>query len=557
MVFTRLENALEKHLLAAGEKPATATPLSERDAILITYGDMVRQTGEKPLTTLYKFLTHQLEGTVNGVHILPFFPYSSDDGFSVTDYRAVDSDLGNWSEITKIADSFRLMIDAVINHVSAQSEWFQNFLSGESDYRDYFIKVDPTTDLDDVVRPRDLPLLTPVKTSEGEQYVWTTFSADQIDLNFANPDVLLEILELVLFYIRCGAQLIRLDAIAFLWKQVGTSCIHLPQTHRVVKLIRSVLETVAPWVQIITETNVPHTENISYFGDGNDEAHMVYQFALPPLVLHTLLSGDASRLTDWADGICLPTKQVTFFNFLASHDGIGLRPVQGILAADEIEAMIQQTKANGGGISYRQVNENERQPYELNINYYDALVEQTENNPAADRQVARFMVSQAIMLSLIGVPGIYFHSMFGSRNDPQGVEKTGKLRSINREKLKLAQLEDQLADHASIRARVFREYKRLLHTRQRFAAFHPHGEQRVLKIDPSIFALIRYAPNSPGIMLCLHEISGEAIRATINLPDYSLPRAEDVLSGDIVSLDNCPLNSYQVRWIKLDGSVQR
>ncbi len=338
---------------------------------------------------------------------------------------------------------------------------------------------------------------------------------------------------------------------------MGTSCIHLPQTHHVVKLIRSVLDIVAPWVHIVTETNVPHTENISYFGDGNDEAHMVYQFALPPLVLHTLLSGDASRLTDWAAGIRLPSKQVTFFNFLASHDGIGLRPVQGILAADEIEALIRQTKANGGGVSYRQVNEHERQPYELNINYFDALVEQNAQNPESDRQVARFMVSQAIMLSLIGVPGIYFHSLFGSRSDLQGVEKTGKLRSINREKLKLAQLEDQLADHASVRARVFCEYKRLLRARRRYAAFHPYGEQRILEVDPSIFALMRFAPNSPSIILCLHEISGEAFRARINLPDHSLPRAEDALSGETVALENCLLDPYQVRWIKLDGGIQR
>jgi glycosidase len=554
-VFTRLENILEEHLRIAGEKPPPANPLSERDAILITYGDMVSQTGKKPLITLFKLLSNQLKGIVSGVHILPFFPYSSDDGFSVTDYRSVDSDLGDWPEITKIADSFRLMIDAVINHVSTQSDWFQKFLSGESVYRDYFIRLDPNTNLDDVVRPRDLPLLTPVKTSQGEQYVWTTFSADQIDLNFSNPDVLLEILDLLLFYVRQGAQIIRLDAIAFLWKQAGTSCIHLPQTHHVVKLIHSVLDAVAPWVYVITETNVPHTDNISYFGDGSDEAHMVYQFALPPLVLHTLLSGDASRLSDWAAGIRLPSKQVTFFNFLASHDGIGLRPVQGILAADEIEALIQQTKANGGGISYRQVNENEHQPYELNINYYDALIEQTANQPGSDRQVARFMVSQAIMLSLIGVPGIYFHSMFGSRNHLQGVEKTGKLRSINREKLKLAQLEDQLADHTSIRARVFHEYERLLHVRRRFPAFHPHGKQRVLEVDPSIFALIRSAPNSQSIMLCLHEVSGEPFCATINLPEYALPQAEDVLSGDIISLDNCPLDPYQVRWINLDGCV--
>ncbi len=554
--MTRLEAILDEHLDKAGDKPPTATPLSERDAILISYGDMVNRPGENSLTTLSNLLSSQFDGTISGVHILPFFPYSSDDGFAVIDYRAVKDDLGGWSEIEKISNDFRLMIDAVINHISAESEWFQQFISGNPVYRDYFITLDPQTDLEAVVRPRDLPLLTPFETPQGQQHIWTTFSADQIDLNFANPEVLLEILDLLLFYVRHGAQIIRLDAIAFLWKEAGTSCIHLPQTHHVVKLIRAVLKSVAPWVLIVTETNVPHKENISYFGDGSDETHMVYQFALPPLVLHTLLTGDASRLTEWATHIHLPSEQVTFFNFLASHDGIGLRPVQGILETDEIETLIRQTKANGGEISYRQVDENERQPYELNINYFDALVERTAENPESDRQVARFIVSQAIMLSLIGVPGIYFHSLFGSRNYPQGVEETGKLRSINREKLNLMDLEAQLAAQSSVRARILSEYKRLLRTRRLFAAFHPYGEQRIIDLDPSIFALIRYAPRESSSMLCLHEISGKAIRATIELPERTQQEAEDVLSGQTISLRDCPLDPYQVRWIHLDGGVK-
>jgi glycosidase len=555
-VLARLEAILDEHLVKAGDKPPTAAPLSERDTILIAYGDMVSRPGEKPLTTLANLLLRQLEGAISGVHILPFFPYSSDDGFAVIDNRAVNDDLGGWPEIESISNDFRLMIDLVINHVSAESNWFQQFLSGNPTYRNYFITLDPKTDLDAVVRARDLPLLTPFESPQGRRYVWTTFSADQVDLNFANPDVLLEILDLLLFYVRHGAQIIRLDAIAFLWKEVGTSCIHLPQTHHVVKLIRAVLDSVAPWVLIVTETNVPYEENVSYFGDGSDETHMVYQFALPPLVLHTLLSGDATRLTQWASHIHLPSEQATFFNFLASHDGIGLRPVQGILETAEIEALIRHTKANGGGISYRQVDDDQRQPYELNINYFDALVERAAENPESDRQVARFIASQAIMLSLIGVPGIYFHSLFGSRNDLQGVEMTGKPRSINREKLGLADLETQLADQTSVRARVLHQYKRLLHTRRRFAAFHPYGRQRVIDLGPSIFALIRITPQDSSAVLCLHEISGKALHATIELPERTQKEAEDVLSGQTITLEDCPLDPYQVRWIQLDGGVE-
>ncbi|MGD2105254.1 MAG: alpha-amylase family glycosyl hydrolase, partial [Anaerolineae bacterium] len=352
--------------------------LTERDVFLVAYGDQVSEPGRAPLHTLAEVLENKVldssgEGGITGLHILPFFPYSSDDGFSVIDYTQVNPELGTWDDVERLGHSFRLMFDAVINHVSSESAWFQAFREGNPKYEDTFIVMDPETDLSEVVRPRHKPLLTAVETARGEKWVWTTFSADQIDLNYANPDVLLDIIDVLLLYVEKGAEVIRLDAIAYVWKEVGTSCIHLDQAHRIVRLFRAILDAVAPHVVLITETNVPHDENVSYFGDGHNEAQMVYQFPLPPLVLHTFHTGSAHRLAEWAAGLNTPSDSTTFFNFLASHDGVGVRPVEGILSRSEIDALVERTRKHGGYVSHKTNADGSKSVYELNISYFDAL----------------------------------------------------------------------------------------------------------------------------------------------------------------------------------------
>jgi|Deesub1362A_J573_1020465.scaffolds.fasta_scaffold03870_4 sucrose phosphorylase len=534
-----------------------APPLSHQDVMLITYGDQFRRPGELPLETLRHFLKSYALPYIRGVHILPFFPYSSDDGFSVIDYRQVNPALGRWEHVHAIASEMRLMVDAVINHVSAQSAWFQAFLQGDPRYRDYFIVVDPQTDLSRVVRPRDLPLLTPFQVGGKTLHLWTTFSADQIDLNYANPQVLLEMLDLLLFYVRNGASIIRLDATAFLWKEVGTPCIHLPQTHRVVKLMRALLDALAPHVYLITETNVPQRENISYFGDGTDEAHLVYQFALPPLVLDALVRGQADILSRWAASLELPSEGVTFFNFTASHDGIGLRPAEGLLPARAIQALVERTVAHGGGVSYRALPHGGQQPYELNINYFDALNPPEEVARQPQRALARFLASQAIMLSMRGLPAVYIHSLIGSRNDPQGVERTGMLRAINRQKLEYEPLQRELADPTSLRHRVYHGYRRLLEARQNHPAFHPYGPQQVLPCPPGVFALLRQAPDGRRRALAIIEVSGQRQEFSLTLPDRPTAQPYDWLNGEALDLDALPLAPYQVRWIDLDGGAPR
>lgn len=524
--------------------------LSERDVMLIAYGDHIQREGEPPLQTLRQFLLDTAKPFINAIHILPFYPYTSDDGFSVVDYYAVNPQLGTWDDIAVLRADFRLMFDAVFNHISSQSAWFQAFLRGEHPYTDYFIVMPPDADLSQVVRPRTLPLLTPYETANGLKYVWTTFSPDQIDLNLHNPQVLLELIKTLLFYVEKGADFVRLDAVAFLWKEIGTSCIHLPQTHLIIQLMRDVLDAVAPGVSLITETNVPHEENISYFGDGMNEAQLVYNFALPPLLLHTLRTGNAETLTQWAAKLQRVGKRTTFFNFTASHDGIGVRPVTGILSSSDIDAMVQMTLDHGGFVSYRSLPDGGKSPYELNITYFDAITHPdiTASNP--DIAVSRFIVSQAIALALMGMPGIYFHSLYGERNDRTAVLRTGQNRAINRAKLRAEKVLADLKDLHTIRHKVYHSYRQLLHARMGQAAFHPLAPQVIHQVHPSLFVVERLNLAGDGRVLAIHNVSGRSVSVGFANFVGSHSPWRDILSNahypHLMSLEVAP---YQILWL--------
>jgi glycosidase len=528
---------------------------SEQDSILITYGDMVQAPDQKPLATLANFLQSTIADVVSTVHILPFFPYSSDDGFSIIDYEQVDPQLGDWEDVAQIGHSFRLMFDAVVNHISAESDWFQAFLQDDPRYRDYFIRVSPDTDLTAVFRPRALPLLTQVETGTGPQHVWTTFSEDQIDLNFANPDTLLDVIRVLLLYVAHGAEFIRLDAIAYIWKEIGTSCIHLPQTHVIIQLIRTVLDAVAPHVALITETNVPHRDNISYFGDGHNEAQMVYNFSLPPLTLHAFHTGQATELSQWAATLKAPSDETTFFNFLASHDGIGVTPAKGILSETAVLNMAARVEQLGGYVSYRSQPDGSQSPYELNINYLDALGDPTQLNEDIRLVARRFLASQAIMLALQGVPGIYFHSLFGSRNWIEGVAQTGRRRTINRQKLTANVLKRELVTKNHLRKLVFTGYKNLLAQRHQQAAFHPNSSQEILSCHDSVFALLRKAENGRSTILCLHNVANKPVQIELEPTILSIFNGthQDIISGKHFQnsqLQTLTLTPYQCLWLE-------
>lgn len=499
-----------------------ANRFSERDVVLITYGDLLTTPGSTPLQVLASFLRRFMRGSINTVHILPFFPYSSDRGFSIIDYEEVDPRLGSWDDIAVLAEEFRLMFDGVFNHASSRSRWFQSFLTGRPGYGDFFVAFSTKDAIDPdylrlILRPRTSDLLTPFRTINGVRYVWTTFSPDQVDLNFRNPRVLMRVIEILLTYVRRGADVLRLDAVTYIWRELGTSCAHLRETHALVQLFRAILDVVAPHVALITETNVPHTDNIGYFGDGSNEAQLVYNFALPPLVLHTFHTGSCDTLSRWARTLVPVSDTANYFNFLSSHDGVGLLGARGILTEDEVTALVDRTIAHGGFVSYRSNGDGTQSPYELNITWYSALNREGIGEPQS-LQVARFLAARAIALALRGVPGIYLPTLFGAKNDSEAVLKGAEKRSINRRTFDEASLMRLLDDPACWVSQVARGMRRLVRRRIAQPAFHPNASQVVLDVGPAVFALLR---ERQGVqrLLALTNVTSRRVRVRVPIAD--------------------------------------
>jgi len=522
-----------------GTIPARVGGWSEADVFLIAYGDTL--TGPTcPLESLHRFLRKQVGDLVTFLHLLPFYPYTSDDGFAVTDFRQVRADLGKWSHIQHLASDYRLVFDAVINHVSEASIYMKGYRAGDPAYDKFFVALDPHTDTSTVLRTRNLPLLHEYETSRGTEWLWTTFSQDQLDLNYRNPSVLLEILDVLLFYASQGAGMIRLDAIPYLWKQLGTSCAHLPQTHEIIKLIRDVYDTIAPHMLLLSETNVPHEENISYFGQQGDEAQIIYNFSLPPLIVWSLYKGDGTALTRWARSLKFIGENATYLNITATHDGIGMRPTEGILSESERAELIQLAYERGGDMTGKRNGDGTISPYELNISYFDAINDPKTNEPL-ELTVRRFLVSQAIPLALMGIPGIYLHSLLGSRNDYEGVARTGRARSINRCQLDIEDLDLELSDNSSLRATILSRYLNLLRIRRQQSAFHPDSPQEILDLGPSLFAIRREGPG--GSLLALHNLTASPVVVMLAGQHRDLLAEKERLGDEIT------LSPYEVRWL--------
>ena len=518
---------------------------SEKDVVLITYGDSLQREGQAPLQALHAFADKYLQGIISDIHFLPFFPWSSDDGFSVKDFMTIDPQLGDWEDVARFGRDFDLMFDYVVNHVSAQSQWFRDYLAEKPGFTDLAIEMDPGLDLSMVTRPRALPLLSEFNKDAGTPvHVWTTFSEDQIDLNYRSLDVLEKMLEALLLYVEKGARIIRMDAIAYLWKEIGTTCIHLPQTHAMVKLFRAIFDIVAPDAIIITETNVPHAENISYFGDGRDEAQMVYNFTLPPLLFHAFVSADTTVLSNWARGLRLDSADTTFFNFTASHDGIGVRPLEGILPPEAVDTLAETVRANGGQISYKNNPDGSQSPYELNITYVDALG--VPGRPEDPRHPARFLAAQSIQYALPGVPATYIHSLLGSRNWYKGLQQTGRARTINREKLDVETVKADLENPESFRARVFTAYTHMIRTRIRQPAFHPNAGFDILDLGPRVFGIKR--TSSTQTLWAVTNITPQPVRIDLTTSG-AVGKMGDLISGAAVDPSALELGPYQFMWL--------
>jgi sucrose phosphorylase len=529
----------------------------QEDVVLITYGDSVYQPSpdlsdgviEAPLKTLHTFLKRYCIHAVNHVHILPFFPYSSDDGFSVIDYSTVNESLGDWDDIEAISEDFGLMVDLVINHCSARSAWFEQFVEGKSPGKDFFFTASLTEDISQVVRPRTSPLLRETKTATGVKEVWCTFSHDQVDFDFRNPEVLLAMVDIIRLYLDKGTRIFRFDAIAFLWKKSGTSCINLAQTHEVVRLLRSLIEHANPQTIIITETNIPNRENLTYFGNAN-EAHAIYNFSLPPLLVNTLVSGSSQYLKNWLMSMPPAQNGTFYFNFIASHDGIGLRPAEGLLSENEINDLVNCMQGFGGRIGWRSADNGKQKPYELNIALIDALKGTLKGED--QWQIERFICAHAIMLGLEGVPGLYIHSLIGTTNDEDKVLHTGQNRSINRHRWDHNTLIEELDDVHSLHHQVLTQITQLLHIRREQRAFHPNATQFTLQLRDVLFGYWRQSIDRKQSIFCVSNITDT--EQELYLSDLNLIGTEnwtDLISQNTISLEDIKvtLSPYQTLWL--------
>ena len=518
-----------------------ASAVERNDCMLITYANSIVAESEVPLRSLKRFLDTHVGSVFGRLHVLPFFPWSSDDGFSVIDYRMVDHQYGSWADIEALERDYDLMFDLVINHCSRESLWFADFVSGRDPGRHYFITLLEGSDVSSVARPRSTPLISAVHTYSGIRHVWNTFSSDQVDLDFGNPDVLCEFVDILFFYIARGARLIRLDAIGYLWKRLGTGCLNLPETHALVKLFRVLVDEAAPGVQLITETNVPHEQNVSYFG-ASDEAHMVYQFSLAPLLLYSYVFGDSTYLTSWAQRLEDPPPGATFLNFFASHDGIGLRPLEGVIPEANVDQLVERMHAKGGFVTTREVNGAQQRPYEINISLMSAL--------GGSDGMAAFLGAHALLLSFRGSPAFYIHSLLGTMNDLDLVEQTGRTRSINRRMWSMHDLQRELDNPGSIQSRALAGTKQLVARRNQQPALLPDADQRVLPATPGIFAMYRTCPTQT--LLVVASVVAQPQRISVGQLDLPAGQYADALTGRTVTVsDRLELGPYEVVWLDL------
>ena len=545
------KQAIETMGLSESESPCTVhkNKWSEKDAWVITYGDSIKQKGEVPLKTLKYFTDKYFKDSISGLHILPFFPYSSDEGFSVINYAQVNDGLGGWEDIEAIGNDYDLMSDLVINHCSQQSIWFENFRQRKDPGKDYFFEAEPTDNTSEVVRPRTSPLLRETRTLDGDRHVWCTFSHDQVDLNFKNPKVFLEMALIIRRYLEQGVKIFRLDAVAFLWKELGTPCVHLPQTHEFIRLFRTLIEAHTEDAIIITETNVPLHENLSYLGNAN-EAHAVYNFSLPPLLIHALITGSSEHLKRWQMSMPPAQNGTFYFNFIASHDGVGLRPIKGLLDETDIDKLINTMQTFGARVSWRSVANGKNEPYEINVSLFDALQGTTEG---PDRwQLERFICAHAIMFALEGIPGIYIHSMLGTHNDHQRLELTNHNRNINRHKWSLEELEGKLDTLNSHHRIVLDAMTKLLKLRAKQAAFHPNAVQYTLHLGDQIFGFWRQSTDRQQSIFCIHNLSNQDVHIPISSINLVSTQAwSDLVTGDALTegLDQLHLKPYQFVWL--------
>ena len=528
------------------KNPKKKKNISEKTTLVICYGDSVYSEKKKSIRVFKNFFQKKLKNYFNTIHFLPFYPSSSDSGFAVKDHYKVENKLGNWLDIKNVSKSSDVMADMVINHSSARGLWFKNFLKKKKPGKDYFLIVDSKFNTSKVVRPRDHKLLKKINIFKKSDYLWRTFSPDQIDLNFKNPSVLIEFIKIMIHLINNGVTIFRLDAIAYLWKENGSKCINLKQTHEIIKLLRNIINLLNVQTTIITETNLPEKENLSYFGK-NDEANWIYNFSLPPLLIHAFLFENSSYLNKWSRNLPSTEKGNCYLNFIASHDGIGIRPTEGLLNEKALNNFLKRLKKNGSKFSYRKVQNKTKKVYEANITVFDAL-KKSDYDKKGEFYLERYISAHAIMISFEGIPAIYFNSIFGTSNDENKFIITGNNRDVNRYRWNLKNISNKLRNHKTKQSIFYKGICGLLDIRRRQKAFHPNAKRLNMNFGPKVFGFKRISRDKKQTITCVTNLSSVAQKIKININNQKMRN----LMGSKIQIKNnqfVVLKPFETLWI--------
>ena len=488
--------------------------INESTSLVICYGNSVTDGNKKSLKVFNKFYKKYLKNNFDSVHFLPFYPSSSDSGFAVKDHYKIEPRLGSWKDVKIISKNCNVMADLVINHSSARGLWFSNFLKNKSPGKDYFFTVDKKFNSKKVIRPREHKLLKKIKLFNETKYLWRTFSPDQIDLNFKNPKVLIRFIKIIFNLINNGVRIFRLDAIAYLWKENGNTCINHTNTHNIIKFIRLVCNLLKTECIIVTETNLPEKENLSYFGN-NDEANWVYNFSLAPILVYSLLFEDSNKITKWSKNFPIAKLNNNYLNFIASHDGIGMRPIEGILSTSTQKKFLSRLKKNGGEFSYRKVQGVRKKVYEANITLFNAF-KYSDFDKSGIFGFERYMAAHTIMISFDGIPAIYFNSMFGNSNDNSKYIISGNKRDLNRYRWNKDKIEDHLKDQNSKQNKYYKNMSNILAIRSKQKAFHPNAIRKTLKLGANFFGIKRISTDNKQSIYCITNMTSKLQLLKVN-----------------------------------------
>lgn len=541
-------------VLPPGRPAISCQHWDQSSAILITYADTVTASDEPTLAVLNRFLSQDYSTVpLSVLHVLPFLRSSSDRGFAVCDHTQLETHFGDWHHLRELAHGRRLMADLVVNHVSAAHPWVQQFRRGQEPGSFMVMAPAGLQGWNHVVRPRSSALFTLMDTHQGLRPVWTTFGPDQVDLDWSRLEVLESFAQLMHTYVDHGITWVRLDAIGFLWKDPYTTCLHRPKTRIVVQALRLLLEQYTCNGVLLTETNVPEEENLSYLR-GGDQAHVVYNFPLPPLLLEALLSNNCDLINDWLARWPQLPQGSTMLNFTASHDGIGLRPVEGLISPGRLQDLLMRCEDRGGLVSHRTEADGSLSPYELNIAWWSAMA-----GPAtAPRrlQLERFLASQLLVIALPGVPAFYLPTLLAASNDHPTYRKTGCRRDLNRPQFDLQALRRDMenTEHPTAIIRIFMAHA--LGIRAQLPALHPEAPMELLSPGRSDLVVLRRGPgggDNPDNLWVVQSFREEVVELDVSLLS---PRHNgcwrDLLSQRIIAGPRVAISPYEVLWLQAD-----